>query len=274
MDVNGSVAPHDHDYYEICMVHSGTALHRTEHDDRPLNEGSLVVMAPGQTHAFVDAKDFRVTNIYYLAEWLLSDLRSFWDQDGLVQLFLAASLFRRPRAELPIPQFAITGADWNSCKRELDDVQRELGTEAPSVPYLRAALLKFMITVSRVYAREDTTRKLGFSFRREVWMTLDVIEEAIRQSLPFRLAETADQCGITADHLSHIFKESVGYSPMDYFQRRRIQHACTWLLNPRHSITDIALALGFSDAAHFSRLFHRNQGLSPRDYRRMYRTPA
>ena len=57
---------------------------------------------------------------------------------------------------------------------------------------------------------------------------------------------------------------------MDYFQRRRIHHACTWLLNPRNSVTDVAVALGFSDAAHFSRLFSRYQRVSPREYRKMY----
>src|ERR1051326_8649088 len=89
------VAAHDHEYYEICFVHSGSALHCTDFYDATIQKGSVVVMAPGTIHAFAEPRDLRVTNIHYLAEWLLVDTRTLWEHDGLVPLFLAASLFRR-----------------------------------------------------------------------------------------------------------------------------------------------------------------------------------
>lgn len=272
VSVHDSVAPHDHDYYEICLVHQGTALHQTEHYERPLAPGSVIIMAPGQTHAFQKARGLTVTNIYYLTEWLLSDLRTFWDQDGLLQLFMAARLFRRPMTDVPVPQISMNALEMKSCCAEIEDSRRELGTAAPSTVLLKSSLLKFMITICRAYAREEPARQLGFGFRREVWATLEAIEDAIRQSQPFVVEAMASECGLSTDHLGHVFKQAVGYAPMDYFQRRRIQHACTWLLNPRHSITDVALTLGFSDAAHFSRLFRRYHGNSPREYRKMYST--
>jgi AraC-like DNA-binding protein/quercetin dioxygenase-like cupin family protein len=270
LEVRQSVAPHDHDYYEIIVIQAGTAIHQTEGYDRPLEAGSVVVIAPGQIHALSEVKDLNVTNIYYLAEWLLLDLRTLWEHDGLVPLFLAASLFRRPLEKVPVPQFSMHGVEWERCCRELDDAARELNTQTPSRVFLKSTLLKFMITLSRTYAREDGSRHLGFEFRQEIWTALDSIEESIRQSMPLSVEKLAEQSELSADHLSRIFKESTGWSPMDYFQRRRTHHACSWLLNPRHSITDVALALGFSDTAHFSRLFRRYQGCSPREYRNTY----
>jgi AraC-like DNA-binding protein/mannose-6-phosphate isomerase-like protein (cupin superfamily) len=270
MEVQDGVAAHDHDYYELCVVRAGTAKHQTDHADSILTPGSVIIMAPGQTHAFANARGLKVTNIYYLSEWLLSDLRSLWDQEGLLQLFLAASMFRRPMRDLPVPQFSLTDMERKAAFRELEDAGNELEQRTPSSVYLKSSLLKFMILLCRAYARGEPTRALGFAFRREIWMTLETIEDSIRQSLPFGVSNMAVKCGLSPDHLGHLFKEAVGCSPMDYFQRRRIQHACAWLLNPRHSITDIALTLGFSDAAHFSRLFRRYHGASPREYRNTY----
>jgi len=55
----------------------------------------VIVVPPGDVHAFAKVRGLEVTNVYYLAEWLLDELKSLWDQDGLVPLFLARSLFRR-----------------------------------------------------------------------------------------------------------------------------------------------------------------------------------
>lgn len=270
MLVNNSVTPHDHDYYEICVAHSGSALHQTDNYDLPFKAGSVVVIAPGQTHAFEQVKNLRVTNVYYLAEWLLADLRALWEHDGLVPLFLAASLFLRPMRDVRVPQFTLQEDDSERCRRELDDATRELSTPKPSLVYLKSALQKFLIGLSRSYVRDQQARELGFGFRREIWMAMEQIEETIRQSTPFSVEALATQSGLSTDHLSRVFKEATGLAPMDYFQRRRIQHACAWLLNPRNSVTEVAYALGFADAAHFSRLFSRYQGISPRAYRKMY----
>jgi AraC-like DNA-binding protein len=48
----------------------------------------------------------------------------------------------------------------------------------------------------------------------------------------------------------------------------RLETACRLFEDPRSSIGDIAAALGYSDAAHFSRAFVRWTGRTPRDFRR------
>jgi AraC-like DNA-binding protein/mannose-6-phosphate isomerase-like protein (cupin superfamily) len=263
------VAPHDHDYYEITFVHSGRGMHQTSDYELPIGPGSVLAVAPGATHGYPRMENVRLTNIYYLAEWLLTDLRALWEHDGLVPMFLAASLFRR-NVPLQVPQFDLSKSEAAICSRELDDIAEELKKSQPSLVFLKASMLKFLIRLSRAYVERQKSRELGFAFRREIWSALDRIEETIRQSNSFSVDALAEESGLSADHFTRLFKEATGFSPMDYFQRRRIHHACTLLLNPRNSITEIAYSLGFSDAAHLCRLFQRYQGLSPRGYRKKY----
>jgi hypothetical protein len=89
----GDHAPHNHEFYEICLVVAGTALHRTTDGEERLSPGSVVVVAPGQVHGFADTRRLAILNVYYLAEWFLSNLHALEGIDRLVPLFFQHALF-------------------------------------------------------------------------------------------------------------------------------------------------------------------------------------
>jgi len=84
---------------------------------------------------------------------------------------------------------------------------------------------------------------------------------------PLAREEIADHIGISADYLTDCFRQELGVTPSTYIRRYRIRQACELLRNTDQSITQIALAVGFSDGAHFTRTFQREMGTTPRAYR-------
>ena len=56
---------------------------------------------------------------------------------------------------------------------------------------------------------------------------------------------------------------------MQYLQRYRVNQAKPLLKNSQKSITEIALAVGFTDSGYFSRVFNRQTGMSPEAFRRL-----
>jgi AraC-like DNA-binding protein len=262
------VSPHDHDYYEIFVVRSGSGIHCTEFYNQPMNAGTVVVVPPARVHAMRKVNGLQVTNIYYLAEWLLTDLRALWDSDGLVPLFLSASLFRKPEY-LRVPQFVLPSAALKICQRELRDVDAELAQSNPSATFLKAVFVKFLILLSRAYAEKESL-ETQFPFRREIWMALHQVEDCITNSRPLQLEALAGEVHLSTDHLTRLFKSATGWAPLEYYQRRRVHHACRLLLDVENSVTSVGYKLAYADTAHLSRMFKRYAGLTPRAYRQMY----
>jgi AraC-like DNA-binding protein len=75
--------------------------------------------------------------------------------------------------------------------------------------------------------------------------------------------EVANLCAMTPFRFSRGFKEAFGISFRDFVIRYRLREACHLFENPNHSITDVAFAVGFSDASYFGRIFKKHFGVSP-----------
>jgi transcriptional regulator GlxA family with amidase domain len=84
---------------------------------------------------------------------------------------------------------------------------------------------------------------------------------------PLSREEIADHVGISADYLTDCFRQELGITPSTYIRRYRIRRACELLQGTNQSITQIALVVGFSEGAHFTRTFQREMGTTPRAYR-------
>ena len=81
------------------------------------------------------------------------------------------------------------------------------------------------------------------------------------------LQDIGDALHISAYYLSHVFKESSGYSPMQYLLRRRIGEAQNLLLNTDLPIARIAEQVGFETQNYFNAQFSKFVGTPPRKYR-------
>lgn len=99
------------------------------------------------------------------------------------------------------------------------------------------------------------------------------IEEHYFQN--FTVETLAGEAGFSKYHFSRIFKSILHESIQQYTNRIRIEHSL-FLLAYRcdKSLTEVALELGYSDSAVFSRAFKNYYGISPYKYRMKYRTKS
>jgi AraC family transcriptional regulator len=85
---------------------------------------------------------------------------------------------------------------------------------------------------------------------------------------PVSLASLAALVGLSTFHFCRAFKQSVGMPPHRYHTRQRIERAKALLAKPALSVTEIGLAVGFSETSSFTAAFRKATGLTPTAYHR------
>lgn len=86
---------------------------------------------------------------------------------------------------------------------------------------------------------------------------------------PLTLSIIAETVGVHPVYLANTFKRHYQCSIGEYLRRRRIEFASQKLSTSKDELVDIALASGFSNQSHFSRIFKQVTGLTPLRYRRI-----
>jgi AraC-like DNA-binding protein len=82
------------------------------------------------------------------------------------------------------------------------------------------------------------------------------------------LKEVARECRLSVSHFSRAFRRSIGVAPHNWLLKRRVEVAKEKLRNTRLSLSDVALACGFADQSHLTRVFTGMIGVSPGAWRR------
>lgn len=93
-----------------------------------------------------------------------------------------------------------------------------------------------------------------------------LIEDGILEGL--RLSGLADRLGVTDRHLRRVFRTELGASPVRFAQTHRLLLAKRLLTDTSLSITDVAMASGFSSVRRFNALMKEHYRMSPTGLRR------
>ena len=96
------------------------------------------------------------------------------------------------------------------------------------------------------------------------------VREFIDAQIPneITISDLAALAELSHYHFIRAFKDTVGLSPYQYVLSERIRRARALLSGSDLSLGDVALAVGFSDAAHLNRVFRKFAGVTPTAFRR------
>ncbi len=84
---------------------------------------------------------------------------------------------------------------------------------------------------------------------------------------PLTVEQVAQAIYLSPSRLSHIIKDELGMTLIDYLSKKRIDKAKALLINEDVPIAQIAQEVGFSDQSYFTKVFKKIAGCTPRAYR-------
>jgi len=151
---------------------------------------------------------------------------------------------------------------WQRTK-ELEAANAELSRALKQIDALRDAVQR-----ENLVFREQAARNRGglapWQLRRaEALMSKNLGQRGAP------LGQIAEACGLSARHFARAFRQSTGIPPHRWLLNRRVERAKELLSNSQLALSDIALACGFADQSHFTRIFSATVRLSPGHWRRV-----
>jgi AraC-like DNA-binding protein len=250
---------HAHAAVEMCLLIEGACAFSYCGKHYRLRRGDLVFVPRNAPHAETYLAPERA---YRLAWWIFAD-------DGpIIQVtdYTGRSGFRvRERIALRPPA------------REARDRTRTFkrfaaGDHAPPLLMVQEGLLTLAASALRRLVMERAAERSGTAMAVVEQARKFIQENAVRggaggESQRLTIAEVARAVMLSPNYLTTLFREQTGVSLGRFILEERMDRAKALLADPRRSVKQAALALGFEDQYAFSRAFKRIEGASPARYR-------
>lgn len=200
-------------------------------------------------------------------------------------------VIREKRPDIIFTDICMPGLDGlkmiAALKSEFPDMQISILTGYRDFDYcqeaIRLGVCRFLLKPSKLEEIEEalsvmaeTLKKKGVISHEEeitegsassfiVKNALAYMEEHYNEKLTLGLV--AEKTYVSQWHLSKLLNKQEGRNFSEILNQIRVEHAKTLLKEMQYRIVDISEMVGFSDVAHFSRVFKKLEGISANEYR-------
>lgn len=254
---------HAHQGMEFLYVHEGYGHVIVERQIFELAPGSLFYFSPFQLHRIRITglpNQSYIRSLFVFEPMILEEvLRTF---PGL-QAFLRR-LWKNPMTLQNVNAAGITGLD------ALIQIHSLALRQCPPELLLEEQLLFLTTLLHHLRSVWVNNKDSEFPGPCRPSTTAENIMEWIEEHYmePFELNRLAQAVHLSPNHVSSLFRKSVGSSITEYITARRIRQACWLLRSTDLSIKDIGETVGLPNCSYFCQMFKRHVGLSPYQFKK------
>lgn len=238
--------------YDLILIGKGNAQWQIEHLGRcEVRPGTVLLLPPGLSNGTAGAMPGPAEHVGIHFNLRLKKGANFFDAVPYRQIVHVRQWRRLYDQALRIATEWSSGAD--------------LGREAIVHDLTRALIVELV----RIYTAQGDEGRIATDDR-----VLEVLSRIEHQYVTqWTVAEMGRWVGLSPTHLRALFRSEIGMSPTQVLTARRMHEACKLLAGSTWSIKEVANFVGFTDQLYFSRIFRREIGVSPSEYKESSNRP-
>ena len=250
---------HEHLGHELVFVKDGSGIHHAGGVDHSVRRGDVFLVPFGMTHSYRELRSFDIVNVLFDPEKVPLPREGLENCDGYKLLFAPLD-----SADLRVGYLHLNDEVRNTAARLLDEMEIEWKLSQPGWQAVLSGMFQQLaVLLSRGSSGPNRVSYPGMI--QEINSILTGIREHYRE--PLRASAIARQAHMPLRTMQRLFKKTVGVPPERYLFEVRMKNAQDQLVNSDFQIQEIARNCGFPDSNCFAKLFRREYGLSPREYR-------
>ncbi|MCH6255150.1 AraC family transcriptional regulator [Puniceicoccaceae bacterium K14] len=255
---------HAHDFNELTLVTSGTAIHCLEDEEFPIVAGDVFVLQGQQNHYYRQRDRLEMINVMYEPSQIGLPENRLLKIPGYCALFLLEPVFRKQHrfsSHLSLERIAFSQAERIALEMEREVIEQPDGYEAA----LLGKLVDLIVFLSRSYQDSKSTNS-------EALLRVGTVISKMEQDYAsdWQLDEFVKLSSLSRSHFMRTFTKATGFPPLEYLIQIRLQKATQLIQMTKLPISQVALEVGFNDSNYFTRQFKKRNGLSPLAYRKAF----
>jgi AraC-like DNA-binding protein len=263
---SGPAVPHPerHPYCELTLILRGGMLHFSQKQQVRRRSGDVFLAGPGVPHFSCDHRYPLEWITAYFEPGVLLEMGAHGDAGRILQ---RVALVDDPSRRYFRPAAAL--------RRRLAHGLSEMSNECNQPTFgselrLRSLLVEMLVAIVRSELAEGAETRPGP--RDGNWVLAEQALHYLQQHYAevIYARDVAAAAGVSQSGLRGLFRDCVGMPWVQYLQNYRICQAMALLVEPSRTVTDVALAVGYSNLSHFATAFHASVGVSPREYARNF----
>jgi AraC-like DNA-binding protein len=243
---------HRIDFHVVMLFTGGPVTHMVDFAEYDIADGDLLWIRPGQVHRFSRASEYRGTVLTMQPGFLP---RATVEATGLYRYDLPPLLHPDP------DRLAALRAALDQLRREYEDTTTLPLTLHTQV--LRHSLTAFLVRLAHLAtsSAEAARGQADTTFTR----FRDAVEKGFATN--HSVSAYADALGYSRRTLVRAVRAATGETPKGFIDKRVILEAKRLLAHTDLPIGRIGAAVGFPDAANFSKFFHQHTDTTPAAFR-------
>lgn len=263
--------PHSHDYTQIWYVTRGKCEHYVEGQFYMMAAGDTFLIPPKVEHKTVLCPDSAVISCELSLKAVLPDTKYPQEKDLKSYLDLMSMMNFLQDSKSRWPRFMFRSEVRPVVDQLMREILEEFQEEKPCYQdMLRVKIQELLLLFIREFIVSPDYQATDAIYERN----RPLMEKAIRYidehyAEQLMLEDVCKVSTLSKTYFCYLFKLMTKKTFVEYLTECRIQEALRLLENADYSIQNISEMLGFNDAAHFSRTFKKQVGMSPRGYRKL-----
>jgi AraC family transcriptional activator of pobA len=244
--------PHRHNFYLLVLFTHGSGVHEIDFDQYEIKKGSLFILQPGQIHHWKLSSEIQGYIVFYSQE-----LYNLYFANKQIEDYSFFQLQSQP--EIVLEENELREMEWYFSKM----LEESQSTKSKRVDKILNLLDSINVNLSRKYISEDNHESHLYNYKIKEFKQILEHHFAKEKSPSFY----ASKMNISLKHLNRICKIILNKTATEIITNRVILEAKRLLINPNKSISQIADDLNFINYSYFAKLFKKQTGISPSEFR-------
>lgn len=251
---------HMHSSYEMLYFVSGDATYHVEGQSYQMEPGDLIFTNTRELHKIIFHSEIPYERkfIQFKPDFILG-----LQVDGFNPLTVFEN--RKPGHHNQIKAEDVQAYGIDQYIESMHNFSKAATPMANAM--LKTTLIQMLVAINRIFSDKNLEENYSPP-NSKVNSVLDYINNNLDQKIT--LDQLENEFYLNKFHLCHIFKQSTGFSILEYITHKRIMKAKELLASEKPA-SEVAAQVGYSDYSTFYRAFKNIVGLSPSRYKRRTR---